>query len=725
MLTAAVLRATALGVCEVFLNGSPVSADVLTPGWSSYEWRLRYARWDVTPLIAATNTIGILVGNGWYAGNLGFAGGHAIYGDRRAALVQLDLTYADGFIETIVSDESWSSGPSAILADDLYDGQTIDGRAVDPEWATDHGSEDGWGGVRVVDFDHAVLTPYVGPPVRRQESMEPTAVWTSPSGRTLIDFGQNLAGWIRLEVTGDAGRQITIRHAEVLEHEELGVRPLRNAEATDRFILSGGADVFEPTFTFHGFRYAEVDGWPGTHDELASAARAIVVHSELTRTGTFECSDPLLNRLHANVVWTMRGNFVDVPTDCPQRDERLGWTGDLSAFAPTAAYLFDVEAFLRDWLLDLAEEQRHADGVIPLVVPDNIKYDWLDETAAALHRGSRVMALWSDAACWVPWALWQAYGDRTVLEQQYDSMVAYARLVDSVVGTRGLLDEGHQFGDWLDPTAPPDAPLEAKADSSVVATACVYRSAVIAAEAAAALGRGDDAAEFGRLAGRIREAFTDAYVDGGRITSDATAVYALAIAFDLLEGDALDAAGSRLAELAEEAGFTVTTGFAGTPFILGALTKTGHLDVAYRLLLEQECPSWLYPVTMGATTTWERWDSMLPDGSINPGEMTSFNHYAFGAVADWMHTTVAGLSPLAPGYEQVLFAPRPGGGLTWAKGALETRHGRVAISWNVDGGRLAVDVEVPQGCRAVIRIPGRDDEAVGSGRHSRGVRFVD
>ena len=538
-------------------------------------------------------------------------------------------------------------------------------------------------------------------------------VWTSPAGATLVDFGQNLVGWLRFTVQGESGTEITIRHAEVLEHDELGTRPLRSAKATDRFILSGGVDRFEPTKTFHGFRYAEVTGWPG--ELTVGSLEAVVVHSDLTRTGLFECSDELLNQLHRNVVWGLKGNFLDVPTDCPQRDERLGWTGDIAAFAPTAAYLYDVSGFLSNWLVDVDLEQSHADGMVPFVVPDVLKYMKIP----AEFPTPNSTAVWSDAAVWVPWALYQAYGDGAALARQYPAMTAHARRVEGMLSDTGLWDTGFQFGDWLDPQAPPDEPFKAKADNGVVATACYYRTLREVSATAELLGESDDAGYFSDLADRVRSAFLKHYVtDGGRVLSDCATVYALAIEFGLLEGADRQGAGDRLAELVRDNGFRISTGFAGTPFVTDALTTTGHLSEAYDLLLERECPSWLYSVTMGATTVWERWDSMLPDGTINPGEMTSFNHYALGAVADWMHRTIAGIAPLKPGYDRVLIAPQPGGGLTWAKGALDTRHGTIATDWSLDGaGQLSLRVSVPEGVEATVRLPDGTEETVGAGNH--------
>ena len=689
---AAVLHISSLGVHEAFLDGRPVAADVLSPGWSAYEWRLRYRSHDVTALLRDGSELTVAVGNGWYRGRLGFQGARAVYGDRLGLVAQLEVTYADGHVQVIGTDSSWLAGPSDTIADDLYDGQTIDARRR--SLALD-GVESQNFPVRLLEFDTGRLAPYVGPPVVRHETLRPVRTWTSPSGRTLVDFGQNLVGWVRFTARGPRGTEIRVRHAEVLEDGELGTRPLRDAQATDRFILSGADDDFEPTFTVHGFRYAEVTG-PVDPEAL----EAVVVHSDLRRTGTFACSDPDVEQLHRNVVWSLRGNFLDIPTDCPQRNERLGWTGDLAVFAPSAAYLYDVEGFLADWLVDLDLEQRVADGKVPFCVPDVLKYmphpNGVPEPDTA--------AIWGDASVWVPWTHYQAYGDPAVLERQWDSMTAHVRRAAGKMSPNGLWDSGFQFGDWLDPDAPPDQPWRAKADPHVVATACLYRSAATVAAVAAVLGR--DGTEFAALAARTRAAFNDAYVGAdGTVASDCTTVYTLAIVFGLLDADVERLAGKRLADLVAASGHRISTGFAGTPYVCEALARTGHLDDAYGLLMQRECPSWLYPVTMGATTIWERWDSMLPDGSINPGEMTSFNHYALGAVADWLHRTVAGIAPLEPGYSRVLVAPRPGGGLTWASGSLETRHGTVSVRWEVTDDGLVVDATLPDGVTGVLSLP--------------------
>ena len=708
----ATLTVTALGVAETWLNGRRIADDLLTPGWSSYEWRLRYATYDVTGLVQPSNVLGMALGNGWFRGRLGWSGRSAFYGAELGAFAQLEVTFDDGSIQVIATDRSWRAGPSAVVANDLYDGETIDSRLRDDSWLRPGFASENWVGVHVLDFDTKILTPYVGPRTVRWNELPVKEITTSPSGKTLVDFGQNLVGWVRVTVQGPAGAEVSIRHAEVLDRGELGTRPLRTALATDRYILSGERDEFEPTFTFHGFRYAEISGWPG--ELKPEDLTAVAIGSELERIGTFRTSDPLLNQFHGNVVWGMRGNFVDVPTDCPQRDERLGWTGDIAAFAPTAAFLYDVDAFLSDWLTDLALEQAHHDGIIPYVVPDVLKFQERSDGRPEVES----TALWSDAGVWVPWALYQAYGDEQVLRRQFESMAAHVRRVRSLLSPNGLWQTGFQFGDWLDPDAPPEDPARAKADTGVVATACAFRSAIIVADTAKILGRQAEHAEFADLAASLRAAFNEHYVTGGRVFSDCTTVYALAIAFGLLDAADETLAGDRLAELCAQAGYRISTGFAGTPFITDALTKTGHTDQAYKLLLERECPSWLYPVTMGATTVWERWDSMLPDGTINPGEMTSFNHYALGAVADWMHRVVGGVAPLAPGYSKVLVAPQPGGGLTEAETTLKTPHGQVSVHWIVSGDQFTVDVDLPEGIDGVLRLPGQGDRPLEEGHMS-------
>jgi alpha-L-rhamnosidase len=695
------LYISALGVYQAEINGVRVGDHVLAPGWTSYRHRLRYQTCDVTSLLReGPNAIGAVLGDGWYRGRLGFYGGRRnIYGDRVALLAQLELSYADGSIERVVSDEGWRAATGPILASDIYDGETYDARLERTSWSTPGYDDSDWANVQPVAHDLSTLVAPSGPPVRRIEEFAPVAITTSPSERTLVDFGQNLVGWLRIRVQGPAGTTVTLRHAEVLEDGELGTRPLRLAAATDRYTLRGeGVETWEPRFTFHGFRYAEVTGWPGElrPDDL----RAVVIHSDLERRGWFECSDPLLNRLHENIVWSMRGNFLDIPTDCPQRDERLGWTGDIQVFAPTSSFLFDTAGFLQSWLRDLAAEQADAGGVVPHVVPNVLPDKPVPATVPA--------AAWGDAAVIVPWVLYQRYGDTRILAEQFDSMRAWVDTVVALAGERLLWDKGFQYGDWVDPAAPPDKPGDARTSPQIVATAYFARSAELVSQVAEVLGRLDEAQRYRDLAAEVRRAFAAAYVmPNGRMRSDATTAYALALQFDLLPDPAQrQRAAERLVELVRDAGFHISTGFVGTPLICDALSSAGEHHIAYRLLLQRECPSWLYPITMGSTTIWERWDSMLPDGSINPGEMTSFNHYALGAIADWMHRSVAGLAPAAPGYRRILIRPLLGGGLTHAAARHVTPYGLAASAWRLNGEQIELTVVVPPNTTAEVVLPG-------------------
>lgn len=712
------LYITSLGVYEAQLNGTVIGDHVMDPGWTSYRHRLRYQTFDVTNLLhQGRNALGAMLGDGWFRGRLGFGGGRRnLYGDRLALLAQLEITYADGTIDRIITDESWKAVAGPILSSDIYDGETYDARLERPGWSNADYQDKDWIAARPIEWDLATLEAPLGPPVRRIESIAPVSISTSPSGRTLFDFGQNLVGRLRLTVRGSAGQTITLRHAEVLENGELCTRPLRSAQATDRYTLRGeGVETWEPRFTFHGFRYAEIENWQG---ELgADDIRAIVCHSDLERTGWFECSDPLVNRLHENIVWSMRGNFLDVPTDCPQRDERLGWTGDIQVFAPAASFLYDTCGFLTSWLRDLSAEQNEAGGIVPVVIPNTI------------DRPPFLAAAWGDAAAIVPWVLYWRFGDPGVLTAQFESMRAWVDQLSDFAGETRLWDKGFQFGDWLDPAAPPDRPGQARTDPSLVATAYFARSAELVGQAAGVLGLADQESRYLTLAREIRAAFAREYVTpAGRLLSDAQTAYALAIEFGLLSDPAQrQHAAERLEALVRANGYRIGTGFVGTPLICDALCNTGNFDAAYRLLLERQCPSWLYPVTMGATTVWERWDSLLPDGSVNPGEMTSFNHYALGAVADWLHRVVGGLATAEPGYRRIAIAPRPGGGMSYASARHLTPYGIAECAWTLRDGTIEVKAVVPPNTTARVSLPGTGQEPieVGSGVHQWSYSYRD
>lgn len=713
------LYASAHGLYEAEINGNRIGDDILSPGWTVYGKRLRYYTYDVTKLLQdGENVLGAWLADGWYRGRIGFNGGQRnLYGTDQSFIAQLEVTHTDGSRSTVATgpDGGWRAAAGPIQVSSLYDGEEYDQGMEQPGWSRPGFDDSKWDAVRTHHRDPATLVPAEGPPIRCTEELHPVVVSTSPSGRILLDFGQNLVGRLRIRVSGQPGDRIVLRHAEVIQDGELYTRPLREARSTDILTLAGtGAEdrttVWEPRFAIHGFRYVEVTGWPGELDPQDIAAR--VYHSDMRRTGWFECSDPLVNRLHENVRWSMRGNFVDIPTDCPQRDERLGWTGDIQVFAPTASYLYDCSGMLSSWLRDVALEQ-HDDGTVPWYVPVI--------PGGKMWTPVRPGAVWGDAAVLTPWVLHQRFADPDILARQYDSAKAWVDLVDRLAGPSHLWNEGFQLGDWLDPNAPPEDPAAALTDKYLVATAYFALSARRLGETARILGRAGDAEHYAALAEQVREAFAAEYcLPDGRMTSDAQTAYALAINFELIsDPELLSLSGKRLRQLVEEAGHRIATGFAGTPAVCDALTATGNADTAYRMLMEKECPSWLYTVEQGGTTIWERWDSRRPDGTVNPGGMTSFNHYALGAVADWMHRKISGIAPLAPGYRQIQIAPVPGGDLTYAEGRLESPYGRISSRWERIGDEIEYTFTIPTGATALVSLPGLADYTVGPGSYSR------
>ncbi|MEU1183249.1 glycoside hydrolase family 78 protein [Streptomyces sp. NPDC005820] len=693
-LVTATLHITALGVVEPYVNGARVGDEVLEPGWTSYRHRLVVRSHDITSLVrSGANAFGAIVGEGWATGKLGYEeiARRRQFADRVALFAVIELRCPDR-TELVVTDDRFRTGEGAVRANGVYDGVTIDATLEQAGWNLPGFDDRGWEPAEAIERDLATLVAPAAPPIRRIEELPPLGIRSSRRGTTIVDFGQNISGWVRLRLAGSRGHAVTVRHAEVLVDGEPDYTTLRTARATDRYVLAGtGPEEFEPRFTFHGFRYAEFEGLPGPLS--AADVRAVVVHSDMPRTGWFTTSNPLVNRLHDNVVWSMRDNFVGLPTDCPQRDERLGWTGDINAFAPTAAFLYDVSGVLGSWLDDLAAEQAER-GHVPFVVPD------------VQHTYRAPTALWSDTAVSLPWALYQEYGDVGILRRRYDSMTAFTRSVEALLDERGVWSSGFQFGDWLDPAAPLDDPKRGRTDPHLVATAYFAKVAREMAETARVLGRTDDAEHFAALAGRVRAGFRDEYVTArGRVSGESATAYALAIEFGLLDPDQLPVAGRRLADIVRGDGYAISTGFAGTPHLAHALTRTGYTDEAYGLLLRQDAPSFLHPVVLGATTIWERWDAILPDGTVNPSGMTSLNHYALGAIAHWLHTVVAGIEPTSPGYRTVRVAPRPGGDLTHVRAAHRTPTGTIKVEWRDDDGMMTLAVDVPPETAATVELP--------------------
>ncbi|KAL5046700.1 hypothetical protein BDW71DRAFT_197353 [Aspergillus fruticulosus] len=709
------LYITSLGIYRAFINGREASDHCLAPGWTSYRYRLNYQTLDVAPFLNrdGANTIAIEVAEGWYATRLGFLGGRRqLYGDKIAAVAQLEVRF-ETEIFSLATDQTWACRRSAIVKSEYYDGELYDAREETPGWNTgffEETSDSPWEPVQELSFPTATLVAPDAPPVRITEEIKPTSVLKSPLGKTIVDFGQNLVGRLRVRsVNKPPGSRISFTHAEVLEHGELAIRPLRIAKCRDEIICAGTELIdWSPQHTFHGFRYVQIDGWDEDSDgSLLSNLTALVMHTDMRRIGWFSCSNQMVNQLHENALWSMRGNFVSIPTDCPQRDERLGWTGDIQIFGPSANFLYDTAGMLGEWLQDVAAEQLNEgkNGCVPpFVVPNVISEELWPPTP---------QAQWDDVVILAPWALYQSYGDSDILRRQYTSMLAW---IDRGIqrGADGLWDpEVWQLGDWLDPTAPPVEPGDARTNGTLVADAFLVRITSVMAQISGILGEIENSKRFQEDLGRLKAAFQAKYIaPSGLLVGDTQTALSLAIMFDLhATADQVEVAAGRLVDLVRLAQFRVATGFAGTPIITHALTKGGYPQMAYRMLLEKRCPSWMYPITMGATTMWERWDSMLPDGSINPGEMTSFNHYAFGSIINWLHSAVAGISPLLPGWKELRVQPIPGGNINSAEAVYETPYGRLECRWRIESDKdvFTLELLIPPNSRAFVTLPNDTD----------------
>ena len=694
---------TSHGLYEVLLNGQRVGDQLFTPGWTSYNKRLQYQTYDVTDLLkSGDNAVGAMLGNGWYRGDLaGWIGRRNVYGDRVALLLQIQITYRDGRQEVVATDGTWKSttdGP--IRMSEIYHGETYDARLEMPGWAAAGFDDSKWSAVKPASHRKDDLVAPAGPPVRRIEELKPARVFKTPAGDTVADLGQNMVGWVKLSVQGPPGTTVTLRHAEVLDKDgNFYTTNLRSAKQTVRFTLKGGGpETFEPHFTFQGFRYVAVDGYPG---ELTTGSlTGVVVHSDMAPAGEFETSSPAINQLQHNIRWGQKGNFLDVPTDCPQRDERLGWTGDAEVFARTAAFNMDVAAFFTKWLKDVAADQLDS-GAVPHVVPDVLTRP---------DRAASGAAGWADAAVIIPWTMYLSYGDRRLLEEQYASMARWVEYMRQRAGDDLIWDGDPHFGDWL-AYASPDSEARsypgATTSKDLIATAFYAHSSELLGRIASVLGRADDAARYADLSSRIKTAFRKEYVsENGRVGENTQTAYALALHFDLLPEEARAGAARRLAQEIRQRKH-LTTGFLGTPYLCHVLSRFGYLDEAYLLLNREDYPSWLYPVKQGATTIWERWDGQKPDGSFQSATMNSFNHYAYGAIGEWMYRVMAGIEidEAAPGYRHVLVQPRPGGGFTRVKASHQTPYGRVGSAWTIQDGRFQLTVEVPPNTRATVRLP--------------------
>lgn len=682
----AMLEITALGVYEAKLNGERIGDFILAPGWTSYSNRLQVQSYDVTNLLKTENSLEVTVGQGWRA-IANKRDGSDFLGYRDTALIaELTIVYADGTAESIVTDSSWTARESKLRYTNIYDGDIYD--ATFKAGSARH--------CICVDLEKDMLIPQEGRKIVEHERMPALQIIKTPAGETVIDFGQNMTGYVEFRIKGTPGAQATISHGETLDRDgNFYNANYRSADAQIKFICDGEEHIYKSALTFFGFRYIRLENWP---DEIKKENfTAVVVHSDIRRTGYFECSDEAVNRLFKNIIWGQKGNFLDVPTDCPQRDERLGWTGDAQVFVRTASLNFDVERFFKKWLRDLAADQGR-DGCVPHVIP-NISDDMGGSSA------------WSDAAVICPWEIYRTYGDKAVLEEQFDSMKAWIDWMRER-SENGKRSGGFHFGDWLglDST---EGSYKGATPADLIATAYYKYSTELFIKAAHALGR--DVAKYENIPAEAAKAFRREYMENGRVKNATQTACVLALYFDITDDRAATA--TQLNELVKRAGH-LETGFVGTPYLLHALSDNGYAETAYDLLLRREYPSWLYPISKGATTVWEHWDGIKPDGTMWSTDMNSFNHYAYGAVADWMYGAAAGINsdPDRPGFEHIIFRPVTDRRLDFVKASIDTRRGTVASEWRREYGRIKYIFTVPEGCCASVVIGGEKHEVV-AGTH--------
>lgn len=730
------LYVTALGLFECSINGQLVSDDVFTPGWTDYHQRVQYNVYDIAHLLhGGENAIGAILGDGWAVGHLGWAH-RQIYFDRPRLMAQLEITLEDGTMVTVATDTTWKYALGPLLENDFLMGEAYDARQENSGWDEAGFDDTGWLNVQPFDDPGMALVATNGPTVRRIDELKPI---NDPEQegrfgrvRYVFDLGQNMVGWVRLKGSAPAGTTATLRFAEVLNPDgSLYTTNLRAARATDHYTFKGeGEEVWEPKFTFHGFRYVELSGYPGEIKD--DTITGVVLHSEMPRTGEFECSDSLINQLQQNIVWGQKGNFIDVPTDCPQRDERQGWTGDIQVFAETAAYNFNVAGFMHKWMQDVVDSQNEQ-GCIPPIVPKAIAHT--DDGGPA----------WADAAVICPWTIYLSYGDKRILEENYPMMTRFmAFMLDTSPGYIRCapdFDGWPGFGDWLS--------INAETPRELIGTAFLAYDAHLMAQIADVLGKTDEADRYRKLFTAVKEAFGKRYLKGSQFTpsgelseqmkkqvagADATSrgnlkavdygpissevfntdfftptqtSYVLALHFDLLPEDLRGLAVDELVADIERRELHLSTGFVGSPYLPHVLSSNGRLDIAYKLLNQKSWPSWLYAVTQGATTIWERWDGWTDENGFQDPGMNSFNHYAYGAIGAWLYNTVAGIKidTAQPGYKHIILSPEPGGELTQACGKLNTLYGELRSEWQITDGTFDWTVVVPPNTTATVQLP--------------------
>ena len=685
----AMLHITALGVYEAHLNGKRIGNFVLAPGWTSYYSRLQYQSYDITADLAEQNTITVAVGKGWYRSPMpGWCDSSYQDGLRSwpaGLLAELEVTYEDGTTETIGTDTSWSVAESATRFSEIYDGEQYD---ASKDFSAARCK------VHVLEGPWDSLIPQEGAEVHEQERISPSGIFTTPAGETVVDFGQELTGYVELSVDAKCGDVIALSHAEVMDRDgNFYTENYRAAKAKLHYTCCDGQQTWHPHFTFFGFRYIRIDAFPGGA-ALAKPENftAIVVHSEMKRTGHLSCSDPLLNQLFSNIIWGQKGNFVDVPTDCPQRDERLGWTGDAQVFVRTACMNYDAEQFFTKWLADMAADQRD-DGYVGHVIPDLLQSPY----------GS---AAWGDAAVICPWEVYLAYGNPQILKNQFDCMKGWVDYITGSTKTPYLWTGGTHYGDWLGLDAPSGS-YKGSTREDFIASAFYAHSTELLIKAGHVLGK--DMTDYEALYEKIIAAFRAAFPTYGTQSECVLAAH-----FHLTEHP--QSAADQLAKMVKEAGNQLQTGFVGTPYLLHVLSDYGYAELAYTLLLRKEYPSWLYPVTKGATTIWEHWDGIMEDGGFWSADMNSFNHYAYGSVADWVYQSAAGIHTVedAPGYAFIRFAPVPDARLSWLTASIQTRHGLVESGWRQEDGKWRYEITTPVDAEICI---GKNTRKVAAGHY--------
>lgn len=700
------LYVSGLGLYEAEINGKRVGDEYLTPYCNSYRHWIQYQTFDVTRLVTkGNNVLGAMLGNGWYKGRFGFQGeegGH--YGDRFAFLCELVIQYMDGSSAIITSDESWKAAASHILDSNIYDGEIQDATKFLPAWSQASLDDKHWMGVRHIDICLGLLEARRSVPVRIKEKLKPVKVIHTRKGESVLDMGQNMVGWVSFRNVALKGKKINLQYGEEMQEGCFYRENLRSAKAEFNYTSNGQSEEVQPHFTFYGFRYVKVEGWP--EEVRAEDFTGCVVYSDLEATGHIETSDPLVNRLIENALWGQKGNFLDVPTDCPQRDERMGWTGDAQMFSGTACFNMDSNAFFKKYLYDLAKEQSYMGGVVPHVVPSFGMSK--NEQNSFLSGGS---SAWSEAATVIPWNLYLHYGDKAILEQQLDSMkdyVDYIRRQD--VGDR-LWNTGFHFGDWLALDGKGEFDPYGGTPTDIIATAYYAYSALLVAKAARVLGREDIANEYQQLSNEVKDAFCEEFITSrGRLAADTQTAYILVLFMDLVPEKYRGRIVELLRKNLERNKYYLSTGFVGTPYICRVLSENGYNDLAYRLLFNEEFPSWLYEVKLGATTIWERWNSLLPDGKFGELGMNSLNHYTYGSIVEWMYRNICGLNPLEefPGFRRIRLAPQPNRLLNYAKASIKTAAGLYVSSWSYEENSLYYQFRIPFNAQAELVLQDAD-----------------